>query len=142
MAVGVVRVKPGVVFTTISPAGFRLLAAIDAVAMFLGYDLTITSACDGTHSGTSDPHHAGSAFDIRTKTLAPSVKDDALRLLLEHLAGHGETLQPVSIGFATTLFYAQIEDRGGENEHIHCQLRTGRTYPPILRTEAPKVTTV
>ena len=132
---GVVRVKHGVLFETIAPAGFRILGAIESVARSMNYDLTITSASDGTHSGPNDPHHRGEAFDIRSKTIAPSVKDDVLRLLLLDLCEHKETLQPVSIGFATSLFYAQLEDRDGENEHIHLQLRTGRQYPPILRTE-------
>lgn len=137
-----VRTKPGVLFTTIGPAGFRILGALETVARSLGYDLTITSACDGVHGGPLDAHFKGEAFDIRTKSLSEPLRGEVLRLLLLELCDHAEALQPVSIGYATTLFYAQLEDRGGPNEHIHVQLRNGRTYPPALRTIDPKVTTV
>lgn len=128
---GCVRVKDGVAFTVISPAGFRILAALDAVARQLLYDLTITSACDGAHSGPDDPHHLGSAYDIRTKPLSPSAKDDLIVMLLSELADNSEQLQPVGTGFAIGRFYAQLEDRNGPNEHLHVQLRNGRTYPPV-----------
>lgn len=142
MAIGCVRTKPGVEFTTIAPAGFRILAALEAVARSLGYDLTITSACDGQHSGPSDPHYRGEAYDIRTKNLGPSMKDQVQQLLLLDLCEHREVLQPVSIGLATTQFYAQLENRGQDAEHLHVQLRNGHTYPPVLKTLDPKVTTV
>lgn len=138
-SLGAVLVKHGVSFTVISPAGFRILGAIEATARAMRYDLVITSACDGAHSGPNDPHHRGDAYDLRTKTLAPTAKDDVLRLLLLDLCNHSEDIQPVATGFATTLFYAQLEDRGGENEHLHIQLRSGRSYPPGLRTLDPKV---
>src|SRR5258708_14239914 len=65
--IGVVKVKQGVQFAIIAPAGFRILAAIDQTAAALGHDLEITSACDGIHSGTpEEPHHSGEAYDIRT----------------------------------------------------------------------------
>lgn len=142
MPVGCVRVKPGVQFNVIAPSGFRILAAVEAVARSLGYDLTITSACDGTHSGPADPHYRGEAYDIRTKDLGPSMKDQVLQLLLLDLCEHSEVLKPVSLGFAAGQFYAQLENRGHDAEHIHVQLRNGHVYPPTLRTIDPKVTTV
>lgn len=146
MAVGCVRTKEGVSFATIAPAGFRILSALEAVARSLGYDLTITSACDGLHSGPEDFHHKGQAYDIRTKTLGPNMKEEVLRLLLLDLCEHAEVLQPMNLGgntgFVTSQFFAQLENRGQDGEHIHCQLRQGHTYPPVLRTIDPKVTTV
>lgn len=110
----VLLVKPGVEFTTIAPAGFRILASLDEVARFLhGYDLTITSACDGVHSGPDDPHHRGEAYDVRCNDAA----DPAL------------LLQDIQGVVGTSQFYSFIEDPGTPNEHIHIQLRRGATYP-------------
>lgn len=136
---GSLAVKTGVQFTVISPAGFRILSALDTVARSLGVQLVITSACDGMHSGPNDPHHLGAAFDVRSKTLAPAVKADFLHVLLAELSDHAEPIVSVSTGLATSLFYAQLEDPGGENEHVHCQLRTGRSYPSFLKTGAVNV---
>lgn len=133
--IGYLTVKPGVLFTTIAPAGFRILAALHTVAHDLRVPLVITSACDGAHAGPNDPHHRGEAYDVRTHSLPEAVKDDLLAAVLLELSGHEEPIQAVSIGYATTLFYAQLEERGGENEHLHVQLRNGRTFPTVLRTE-------
>jgi hypothetical protein len=110
-----VRVKPGVEFTTIAPGGFELLSAIALTAKEIDHDLTITSACDGLHSGPDDPHHRGEAYDIRTHDL-PSP---------QHAL---ETLK-VQLG---PLFYAFLEDpddRDG-NIHIHAQVAKNTVYPP------------
>lgn len=112
---GVVRVKDGVQFSTIAPGGFRLLEAISRAAQHVGLDLTITSACDGYHSGPEDPHHRGEAYDIRTNDLLPHQKAEVLHALeLE--------LEPFR-------FYWFLEDPGTYNEHIHLQVKKGTTYP-------------
>lgn len=108
----VVRVKPGALFTVIAPGGFVILAAIEHAAWVCNTDLTITSACDGVHSGPNDPHHRGEAFDVRTHDLADPMK------VLESLQ---LTLGP--------RFFAFIESPGTTNEHIHIQVRKGTTYP-------------
>jgi hypothetical protein len=118
----VVRIKEGVLFTTISPGGFDLLSAISLTAKEINHDLTITSACDGLHSGIDDPHHLGRAYDIRTHDLPNP--EYAL-----------QTLQ-VQLG---PLFYAFIEDPDDithadpdkSNMHIHCQVKKGTIYPPL-----------
>ena len=108
-----VRVKDGVQFTTIAPAGFHILAAIDNAAAFIAHDLTITSACDGEHSGPDDPHHRGEAYDVRTHDLPD--KQLALQAIINRL---GELK-----------FFAFIEDPETDNEHIHVQIRKGIMYP-------------
>jgi hypothetical protein len=108
-----VRVKDGVLFTTISPGGFHILAAIDAAAAFISHDLTITSACDGEHSGPDDPHHSGEAYDVRTHDLPD-----------KHLA-----LQAIMNRLGDLKFFAFIEDETEDNEHIHVQVRKGIIYP-------------
>jgi hypothetical protein len=113
---GVVRVKDGVAFTTIAPAGFRILRAIDYTANRLGLDLTITSACDGDHSGPGDPHHAGEAFDLRTHGLTDAKLQDVLHTL-------GSVLN-------SEQFFVLHESIGTPNEHIHAQRRRNTVFPP------------
>jgi hypothetical protein len=111
--VSYVRVKPGVQFTEIAPGGFKMLQAIVTVAETLGYTLTITSACDGLHSGPLDPHHRGEAYDIRVHDIPdPAI---ALQELQSELGGEK--------------FYAFLESEGTENAHIHVQVRKGTIYP-------------
>ena len=110
-----VRVKEGVQFATIAPGGFMILAAIQAATMTLSHDLTITSGTDGVHSGPSDPHHRGEAYDVRTNDLPD--KQAALDAILAKLPSAN--------------FFAFIEDPGSENEHIHCQVARGTVYPPV-----------
>lgn len=114
MGSSVIRVKPGVQFTVIAPGGFAILAALRYAADQVHHDITITSACDGEHSGPGDPHHRGEAYDARTHDLA----DKALALsMIQHYLGPA--------------FYAFLEDEGTDNEHIHCQVAKGTTYPPL-----------
>lgn len=117
MTFGVIRVKPGVSFLTIAPGGFRILGALESIARSSGLELTITSACDGLHSGPGDPHHRGEAYDVRTHDLSA---DDKAKVLaaLQALLGGG--------------FYAFLESPGTDNEHIHVQVRKGRSYPDLL----------
>src|SRR6267142_2918812 len=121
----VVRVKNGVNFSVISPGGFRILSALDHLAIQIDHDVTITSACDGTHSGPTDPHHLGKAYDIRTKDL-PN-KHDALAKIQASLGDR---------------FFAWIEEEGGDNEHIHCQVRKGTDYPPNPASGAVEIETL
>jgi hypothetical protein len=109
------RVKDGVLFTVIAPGGFAILAGLHAAADFLGHDLTITSACDGAHSGPNDPHHRGEAYDVRTHDLP-----DKKGALLE-----------IQNQLHSDLFFSWIEDEGQDNEHIHCQIKKGTVYPPL-----------
>ena len=109
----VVRVKEGVLFTIIAPAGIHILSALDMVARQSGHDLTITSACDGEHSGPDDPHYRGEAYDIRTHDL---LDKDFVLSRIKQVLGEGQ-------------FFALLEDRDMDNEHIHCQIKKGTTYP-------------
>lgn len=111
----VTRVKPGVEFTVIAPGGFRILSAVDRAAVRLDFDLTITSACDGEHSGPADPHHRGEAYDLRTHDLLSAQKQTLLDTVMSYLdINH---------------FYGFLESPGTDNEHIHVQVRKGTVYP-------------
>src|SRR6266850_5853793 len=104
-----VRVKDGVLFTRIAPGGFKMLAAIEYAASRIAHDITITSACDGEHSGPEDPHHRGEAYDLRTHDLPDKqLALDAIKQFLGDIK-----------------FYAFLEDPDTDNEHIHVQVRRG-----------------
>jgi len=129
----VVRVKLGVQFTTIAPAGFAILGALHTAARMLLCDLTITSACDGAHSGPDDPHHRGEAYDVRTRGLAPVVQDALLATVIALLREPGEPpaarAGAIPRSLETARFFAFIEDAGTDNEHLHVQRRRGTVYP-------------
>jgi hypothetical protein len=112
----VVRVKDGVLFTIIAPAGFRILSAIDECAKNLSFDLTITSACDGVHSGPADPHHTGEAYDVRTHDFP----DETTKQVV---------LSDIMTSLGLMSFYGFIEDPGTDNEHIHIQRKKDTVYP-------------
>lgn len=109
---GVIRVKPGVEFAMIAPGGFRILWAIEDLAASIAYDLTITSGTDGAHSGPTDPHHRGEAYDVRSHDLPD--KEATLIAMMNRLGPQ---------------FYAFLESPGTDNEHIHAQVKKGTTYP-------------
>lgn len=112
---GVVLVKEGVLFTKIAPGGFRILYAIDRAAQSLNVDLTITSGCDGEHSGPDDPHHRGEAYDIRSHEFGEGPKQGVLKELLSFLD--------------LEHFYGFLESPGTPNEHFHIQVKKGTTFP-------------
>ena len=117
-----VRVKDGVTFGPIAPGGFRILWALEQVADYISHDITITSGTDGEHSGPDDPHHRGEAYDVRSHDLPD--KQLALKRLQDELGAR---------------FYAFLEDPDTENEHIHCQVAKGTTYPPAPLTNREAV---
>lgn len=122
----VLKVKDGVQFTTIAPAGFRLLAAFDNACIQLGFSLTITSACDGEHSGPLDPHHTGEAYDVRSQGI-----DDKDQVLLAVLNQFGHPTPAEGGGYTTAYFFGWLEQAGTANEHFHFQRRKGSIYPPV-----------
>lgn len=111
---GRVLVKPGVAFTVVAPAGFRILEALKATARTLDLDLTITSACDGVHSGPSDPHYTGQAYDVRSHDLAPDLRPKVIDALLTELGREK--------------FSGFLEVPGTSGEHFHVQRKVGTTF--------------
>lgn len=111
----VVYVKSGVLFTTIAPGGFRILSAIDQTAAKLGLDFIITSACDGAHSGVSDPHHSGNAYDVRSHDFDVDTKDKILAEIMTILGWDH--------------FYGFLEAPNLDGEHFHFQTKRGTTFP-------------
>lgn len=113
-------VKQNVEFTKIAPGGFRILSALDQTTAKLGIDLVLTSACDGEHSGTNDPHHRGEAYDIRSHDLVAIDKDRVLATVMSLLGWD--------------CFYGFLEAPGTDNEHFHFQVKKGTEYPPPFQS--------
>lgn len=109
-----IKVKPGVEFSVIAPAGYMILSALKYTSKLLGMDLTITSGTDGEHSGPTDPHHAGEAYDVRSHDLQPSVKSAVLMAMMNELG--------------TNHFYGFLESPGTDGEHFHIQRAKGTTF--------------
>lgn len=115
MPLGTVQVKDGVLFSIIAPGGFRILNAIETTARKLSKALTITSACDGMHSGPNDPHRRGEAYDVRSHDFDEATKPVILNCF--------QALLP------SDQFYCFLESPGTDNEHFHLQVKKGTTYP-------------
>lgn len=127
---GCIRTKESVLFTVIAPGGFRILSALDQAALTLDLEITITSACDGAHSGPNDPHHRGLGYDVRTHDHTSADVQRILRMVMDDLALTPKD-EPTryGAGLATMSFFGFLENPGTENEHLHIQLRQGVDYP-------------
>lgn len=112
-----VLIKAGVDFgVSLAPAGARILDELKKIVSGYDFDVTVTSARDGVHSGIDDPHHSGEAFDLRTNDLTPAQKQRLLNDLQKALYRDPRR------------FFAFLEAPGTANEHIHVQRRSGTTY--------------
>ena len=121
---GELKFKEGVVlFEPMPPAGQAILDALAKVAGTLSFDLVVTSGADGTHSGPSDPHHSGNAYDVRSHDLIN--KQDILTAVMTELGQPS----PSSGGYVTAKFFGWLEQADTDNEHFHFQLRRGQVYP-------------
>ena len=109
-----IKIKDGVEFTVIAPAGFVILQALKRASGYLLRDLTITSACDGEHSGSEDPHKKGEAYDVRSHDFDLASKDYILDVIMR--------------GLDSKAFYGFLESPGSEFEHWHFQRRKGTTF--------------
>lgn len=119
--------KPGVQFTTIAPAGYRILDAIRLASAHLGLDLVITCACEA--HPPDDPHSTGEAFDVRTHGFTATQKQTILKDIM-HFLQRGDMDIPIETanGLATMYFFGQLEHPNESNEHIHLQRRRATTY--------------
>ena len=64
-----IRIKPGVEFSHASfmnPEVMRIPYLVQKHAPE-GYEITVTSGCDGVHSTPQSAHYSGRAFDFRTR---------------------------------------------------------------------------
>jgi hypothetical protein len=110
--------KASVRFKRLTPALMEILNTLFAMdqhraADVQPADLVITSANDSTHGATSR-HYRDEAIDVRSKTFPEGLKGP-FRALLEAELG--------------PRFRVLLEDRGTPNEHFHCQVKKGQTFP-------------
>lgn len=108
-----IKIKQGVQFKY-SPGGLAILNAVKTISRMINKDLTITSGCDGNHSGINDPHYLGDAYDIRSKDLDSTMKQQVLANLNNLL------------GFEK--FYFFLESPNTDNEHFHIQVKKGTIF--------------
>ena len=123
------RANPGVKFDVIEPGGFALQAAFGVAARTYGQDFIITSGTDGAHSGPTDPHPLGRAYDGHSKDFT-----DKTAVILTVLKAVDPSIEPFPTagGYATTYFFMWLEQAGTSNEHFHAQVRHGMQYPPAV----------
>jgi hypothetical protein len=133
---GALQFKPGVIPGPLTLAGAAILGALARTAIALPFDLVVTSAADGPHSGPDDPHHLGNAFDVRSHEIPEPQKTAVLKLVMHdlststHQMGRNPILVAAGEGLATECFYGELEAPGEPNEHFHFQLRKGRAFAP------------
>lgn len=110
--------KSSVRFKRFTPAMMALLNTLYAVDLgkLAGQpeDLVITSANDSGHMATSR-HYRDEALDVRSKSFASVAAKRAFRAHLEAQLG--------------PQFRVLLEQLGTPNEHFHCQVRKGMTFP-------------
>ena len=101
----------------LAPAGQLIYDVLLALTKNYPFNMTITSAYDGVHSGPGDPHYRGEALDIRSQHLTRAQK---ARVVADLQA---------ALYVSPRRFYAFLEAPGTRNEHFHVQLRKGlRNY--------------
>jgi hypothetical protein len=110
--------KATVRFAVITPALLHMLATLERLSRTLfglpDEGLVITAGSDGAHMAGSK-HYTGEAIDLRTKTLNATMRSSLMDTLRAELGPQ---------------FTVLLEDAGQPNEHIHCQVRRGRSYVP------------
>ena len=124
----VVRTTRAVRFATIAPAGFRILAAIDAATKVFGMDIVITS---GTDSHTTGRHPTGEAYDVRTIDISPAVVVKLYRHFQRVLGARFTVLyEAPTLPTDETLAAITTVNKHATGSHLHIQVKRDTTYPP------------
>jgi len=126
----VTAVYPGTAdFSTLAPAGIRILAALDNAARVLGIDLTITCACEGHPPG--DPHTTGEAMDVRVRGFSTVVTLKLVMFLQQVLGPLFTVLLETPKPFTDPdLAAIQTVNPHASGPHLHLQRKKGTTWPP------------
>lgn len=125
----VVRHRPGAYFTTIAPAGFRILSALDQAAQDCLVDLMITCGSD-SHPPT-DPHSLGCAYDVSVHTLSAQQIADVKAHLEETLGPLFTVLYEVpKVPSDPTLRPIAYVNVKASAPHFHIQRLKNTVYPP------------
>ncbi len=125
-----IRVKPGVKFGVIAPAGFAILAAVHAACWRLQTDLTISCGSEG--HPTTDPHSEGAAFDLSVQGLNdPQIIE--LVMFLRHTLGqrfYATYETPGTPREALVIADVAVKNPQATSGHIHIQRARNTVYPP------------
>lgn len=117
-----IRCKPTVRFRGFTPALLHILTVLDRYVRLAPLEggipgvpaaVTITSGSDSHAVGG---HVRAEAVDVRTKDFATGFAKHQFAAALRAALGPD--------------FYVDLEAEGHENEHLHVQLRQGKTYDP------------
>lgn len=118
------RCTPDVRFDELTEAGLLMLSTLRVLAKPLPFDtLWVTAAANGVHSGPTDPHYRGLAFDVRTH-------------LFPTRAARFKFCDQLTAALGPQ-FFAFVEDPDAPNEHIHVQVAKGHAYVAPVTTAAP-----
>lgn len=102
-----IYIKPGVVFKRFTPEMRRADDVMDMLYAALGFECTITSGNDGTHSEHS-LHYSDMAHDYRTHHLKP---------------GQAELIGEMADRALGPDYDILLEDAGEPNEHLHVEFQ-------------------
>lgn len=107
-------VKPGVEFAVVAFSGYLILDTLKHISILMNRDLVITSGTDGVHSGPTDPHKLGEAYDVRSNDMTLTEKNKFITIF-QQLLNEDD-------------FYCFLESPGDANEHFHCQRAKGTIF--------------
>ena len=129
----VVRCAPGV-DPPLTPAGIRMLAAVDGACQAMGIDLTITSGRDSHMTGK---HPEGLAWNLAAHGLTPSQLLRLRQLLMAKLGERFTVLieAPARNGVDPMLVPYLYVNPDASGLHVHLQTKKGGgAYPPAENT--------
>lgn len=128
----VVRTKPGVKFAVITPAGFRILAAIDRLCQVLGHDVTISCGTEG--HGPTDPHTEGAAYDLSVLGWTGDEIELSLHTLRGLLIPAQFYIQYEVVNAASDLTPSRLAvvNPAATASHVHIQRKKNTVFPPQL----------
>lgn len=109
-----VRFKEGARVHVLTPALLRIFTVVVQADAYFPEDMVITSVNDSTAHRPDSAHYRDEAIDLRCNDRPHHVDLDLLRFL------------EGTLGPKFTVLY---EAAGTPNEHIHIQLKKGRTWP-------------
>jgi hypothetical protein len=124
----VLRVKEGVKFDRISPAGFKILSVLQNATYIFDRDLVITCGTEG-HPPT-DPHTEGSAFDIRALNMAEATVLALVSYLKTQLGPRFTVLYEAPTPPSGVLASVTFVNPKASAPHFHIQRKAGTEYPP------------
>lgn len=115
-----------------TPAGARIIAALDRTASVCRTNLHITSGTDGAHGGPTDPHARGEAFDVSVIGMDPflivQVHQYLAQLLGPLFTVLYEAPTPPADARLKEIVYV---NRDATAPHFHLQPKKGSTWPPM-----------